>query len=551
MVSKLNPRTVFNAISLGVFYTVFIGLWIGHTLRLLKELRIESRLEHQFWGGFFVTDYLRLIVFTTLFFGILFWYLLKRREIAWLITVVLMGGIIVYNVFQDKNYVASFLASVELVVLLINARYFRVLNVAFRLERRLVAILISLFLYVILIDTGFRMFSSQLVGTVDVIDVLGGYWYGILDASNQMYLTHELMPITNSAWIFVQLVSFGGGFLILNFVISLLVGRDPDQYKIGWTTTVAQSDITKAMQDPDNLAMLKVSQNLELFELDDHRLYCLPFYDTMVVLGDPVFALNSTQASRERFVIEFSKYAHSEGKLPFFFQSSSQVQSTLSNAGFASVPMGQDALVPLKSFDLLLSPYKDVRYAFNKLARDGITISIISFNELDDKNEIAVTSFLRTIYNDTTGVKARFSLNYWPVDRGIPGYVCIAKYNDSIQALMTFLPYQTGLLLDILARSPEAKPGVMDGLMASTLMHFKEKNYQEVNLGVAFTSDEKNNRIVKRFVSLLPVKYSFSGITKFKQKFYPQWQSRYIAIPGMDTVPTVARALSRIFLGKD
>ena len=190
--------------------------------------------------------------------------------------------------FQDKNYVASFLASVELVVLLMNARYFRVLNVAFRLERRLAAILISLFLYVILIDTGFRMFGSQLMGTVDVVDVLGGYWYGILDASNQVYLTHELMRTTNSAWIFVQLVSFGGGLLILNFVISLLVGRDPDQYKIGWTTTVAQSDIVKAAQDPDNLAMLKVSQNLELFELDDHRLYCLPFYDTMVVLGDPV-----------------------------------------------------------------------------------------------------------------------------------------------------------------------------------------------------------------------------------------------------------------------
>ena len=95
MLSKLNPRTVFNAISLGFFYTIFIGLWIGHTLRLLKELHIESRLEHQFWGGFFVTDSLRLVVFTTLFFGILFWYLLKRREIAWLITVVLMGGIIV------------------------------------------------------------------------------------------------------------------------------------------------------------------------------------------------------------------------------------------------------------------------------------------------------------------------------------------------------------------------------------------------------------------------------------------------------------------------
>jgi lysylphosphatidylglycerol synthetase-like protein (DUF2156 family) len=535
--------------SLVVFYVVFLGLWIGHTFRLSHWLRHEWKIEHGSLS-FFAGEYVRLLLFTTLFFGLLFWYLLKRREMAWLITVILMGGILFYTLFGDRNYIAGALAAIELAVLLLNARYFRVRNVGFHLERRLTAIVVSVFAYLLILDAGFGIFASKVRGSVDALDVTTQYWAGIVDPENQVLYTSVLQPHTAAAWWFVQAVSWGGGAVIINILLSLLVGKARNQYPVGWADMVSDTEIALAAQDTDNLATLKIVQNLEKFELDGHRLYCLEMADALVVLGDPIFAAPNSQSS-VRFLTEFTRYAHNQGKIPFFFQSSATSQSRLSDAGFVSVPMGQDALVRLSTFDLSLPQFKDVRYAYNKLVRDEVTVKIIPFGQLDENVEKEIDIFLHSIHEDKTGLTARFSLSYWRVQHHIAGFVAVAYSPTGIDALMSFLPYNGGLLLDMLVRNPISKPGVTDGLMASALLYFKEKKYTEVNLGVAFTNDEKNNRIVKRFVSLLPVKYSFSGITKFKQKFYPEWQPRFISIPGVDTAPIVARTLSHIFLGKE
>ena len=93
--------------------------------------------------------------------------------------------------------------------------------------------------------------------------------------------------------------------------------------------------------------------------------------------------------------------------------------------------------------------------------------------------------------------------------------------------------------VDLIRHLPGAETGVMDMLIASYLEHLQTQNntgpITSFNFGLAplaGTGESSNRDLAERIVGRLSRLnlngFSFVGLRKFKQKFQPEWEDRYL-----------------------
>ena len=98
----------------------------------------------------------------------------------------------------------------------------------------------------------------------------------------------------------------------------------------------------------------------------------------------------------------------------------------------------------------------------------------------------------------------------------------------------------------------DTEHGVMEFLFVSLFQHFQKLNYDSFNLGLSALSGLKDNRHSPRLEGGLDYLYehlnrfyNFQGLHGFKDKFNPQWESRYLVYPSLAALPDVVVALIR------
>jgi phosphatidylglycerol lysyltransferase len=85
---------------------------------------------------------------------------------------------------------------------------------------------------------------------------------------------------------------------------------------------------------------------------------------------------------------------------------------------------------------------------------------------------------------------------------------------------------------------------VSDYLLCELMLWGKEAGYRQFDLGMAPLSGLEPRRLSplwNRLGSLVYRRgeqfYHFQGLRRFKEKFDPEWEPRYLATPGPGTVP--------------
>ena len=102
--------------------------------------------------------------------------------------------------------------------------------------------------------------------------------------------------------------------------------------------------------------------------------------------------------------------------------------------------------------------------------------------------------------------------------------------------------------LDLMRMHPEAPKLTMEFLILNLLLHFKALGYERFSLGMVPLSGLQPRRgapLSQRLGALVFNRgeqfYNFQGLRRFKEKFQPEWEPRYMAVPsGLD--PLVALA---------
>ena len=102
------------------------------------------------------------------------------------------------------------------------------------------------------------------------------------------------------------------------------------------------------------------------------------------------------------------------------------------------------------------------------------------------------------------------------------------------------------LSIDLMRHLPEAPHGVMDGLFIELMLWGRREGYGWFNLGMAPLSGLEDRPLAPAWNRLGAYLfrhgehfYNFQGLRKYKEKFDPAWEPRYLAAPGGPALPRI------------
>jgi phosphatidylglycerol lysyltransferase len=148
-----------------------------------------------------------------------------------------------------------------------------------------------------------------------------------------------------------------------------------------------------------------------------------------------------------------------------------------------------------------------------------------------------------------------FSLGFFD-----PGYlalhpVAVVEKDGSIAAFANIWHSVDNheLTVDLMRFRPDVPGGIMDYLFIEIMLWGKEKGFGWFNLGMAPLSGLETravapfwNRLGSMVYQYGEHFYNFKGLRKYKEKFDPVWQPRYLASQGGMTLPVIFANLATL-----
>jgi phosphatidylglycerol lysyltransferase len=215
--------------------------------------------------------------------------------------------------------------------------------------------------------------------------------------------------------------------------------------------------------------------------------------------------------------------------------------------GMRVFKLGEEAMIPLTTFDLASPELKKFRKVMNRMERENWRFEIWQVDEVAAR--IEELRAISDAWLAHQGAREKgFSLGSFNDDyvRRLPVAVIIVQ--DRVVAFGNIWPGngRDELSTDLMRHVPDAPNGVMDCLFVSLMLWGRQQGYQWFDLGMAPLSGLAGrqfaplwNRIGGLIYDRGEAFYNFNGLRAWKSKFQPVWQPRYLAIPKAWDLPAV------------
>lgn len=252
-----------------------------------------------------------------------------------------------------------------------------------------------------------------------------------------------------------------------------------------------------------------------------------------VVMGEPIGDKDNFQPAINAFI----RAARDLNYSPVFYEIGQELTLYLHECGFEFMKFGESALVHLQDFTLTGKSSKSFRRALNFVEKEGFTFDIIQPPYAPE-----LITQLRSISDSWLDGRQEkgFSLGFFKEDYlQMTPMALVRNDKGKIVAFANIIlaEEESVVTVDLMRYDKEESPsGVMDYLFISLFLHYKEEGYRYFDLGMAPLSNVGINKdsfiqerigfLVYSFTSRF---YSFEGLRKYKQKFAPEWQPRYIS----------------------
>ena len=310
-----------------------------------------------------------------------------------------------------------------------------------------------------------------------------------------------------------------------------------------------------------------------------------------VVLGDPVCAPQDI----EHVMRSFLDFCKRHKWHVAFYQVYPQHLDVYHSLKLRAFKMGEEAILNPQTFTLKGSALANVRTSCRRAEREGVTIQWyegvppteviqqleqLSHTWLEQKADVFETGFSVGRFDELSIVAERAE-----TIAARPGQSAHAPFSSPSQAMvprfltvvastsigtpcafMTFTPVygsltnsgkaeegeEWGWALDIMRRVPTTPPGVTELLLVHALERFCSQGATVLSLGLVAWSDTLNEvhplqRKLASFVAnRLHLLEAHNTLFKFKQKFNPRWETRYIVTRATLALPLVALGVMRV-----
>jgi phosphatidylglycerol lysyltransferase len=273
-----------------------------------------------------------------------------------------------------------------------------------------------------------------------------------------------------------------------------------------------------------------------------------------VAMGDPVGA---DEAARRELVWSFREGCERAGGWPLFYQVRPADLDLYLDVGMNLLKIGEEARVRLETFNLDGKSKKTLRGTVNKLSREGLRMEIVPVEGVP-----ALLPALKRISDawmrDKKVREKRFSLGLFDERYLARTPMAVVWQGDEPVAFANVFVTATKeeASVDLMRHLPEGPSGIMDFLFIELMVWAKAEGYRWFNLGMAPLSGLQNRRTAplwSRFGAMVFGRgerfYNFRGLHRYKDKFDPEWEPRYIAVPGGIAVPLALANVASLISG--
>ncbi len=308
-----------------------------------------------------------------------------------------------------------------------------------------------------------------------------------------------------------------------------------------------------------------------------------------VVLGDPICAPHA----EERVIRSFLAFCTHQKWHVAFYQVYPQYLNIYRSHNFRAFKMGEEALINPQTFTLHGSALANVRTSSRRAEREGITIQwyegvlptdvMLQLEQLSrawlkhkSGEKAAETAFSVGRFDEvnTSAERAERIAEYAApstISQGTaPRFLTAVAMTSTgtACAFMTFTPIygggthetssaqpstqEWGWTLDIMRRTSITPPGVMELLLTRAIERFRVSGATVLSLGLVAWSDTRQEmsplqRKLASFVTdRLHLLETHNSLFRFKQKFNPNWESRYLVTRTNLALPLVVLGVMRI-----
>jgi phosphatidylglycerol lysyltransferase len=213
--------------------------------------------------------------------------------------------------------------------------------------------------------------------------------------------------------------------------------------------------------------------------------------------------------------------------------------------GFSIQKVGESAAVPLDSFSLEGRRKGNLRRSWRKAGEEGACFEVIPAAENG-----RLVEDLRAVSDQWLGHHAggekSFSMGGFETPYVLQFPVAVVRVGGRVLAFATLwtTAARTAFSIDLMRYADDAPKDVMDFLFVELLHWGREQGYVAFEFGMAPLAGLEDrplapimSRVGRLFFERGEEIYNFRGVYRFKDKYDPLWQPRYIAAPNKWAIP--------------
>jgi phosphatidylglycerol lysyltransferase len=272
-----------------------------------------------------------------------------------------------------------------------------------------------------------------------------------------------------------------------------------------------------------------------------------------IALGDPV----GPRAKCEELVWRFRELSDRHGGRTVFYQARGERLPLYVDLGLAALKIGEEARVPLQDFSLEGPARAGLRSDHRRAGRGGASFEIVQPEQIPPLLP-ALRKISDAWLTEKSTAEKRFSVGAFTEKYVCNFPIALVRTEGSPSAFANLWPSGTKdeLSIDLMRFGPDAPRSAMDFLFIELMLWARAQGYKWFNLGMAPLAGLERHPLapawhrVGNFVFRHGEHfYNFEGLRRYKAKFDPVWEPRYLVAPGGVALPRILIDVSVLIAG--
>ncbi len=526
MKNTLNKDIIekINIDSIGII-TIISGL-----INIFSSITPSIKERLGFLYNFIPTDVSSGAKFITMFFGVFLIFLsinlLRRKKTAWYLAFIIFMISAILNLIKGFDYEEAIFFLILMSWIFVNRKYYNVLSDKPSIKDGIIRAIVSL---VIIFVYGFigshiiyerhNMELNLIDGSKSVVNILVNSNIKGLEGIkyNKFIISFDILFVSLSLYSFFKIVQ------------PILIKNKPSKQE-----KLKATEILKSKSKFLISSFCLIGDKNYFFTNHNSLIAYKTSGRSCLVLGDPI----GDEIFIEDDIKEFIEFGNKNDWNVYFYQASDKYLDAYRKANFSNFKIGREAIVDSENFTLEGHENKKIRSIVKKI-KENYSFKIYNppiENHFIHKLKSITNDWLSSHNNKENGGFAMGCINDEYIKTTT--FLTVENSKGDIEAFLNIIENKNNneIGVDLMRRKINSENnGVMEFLFVELFNYAKSKNIKNVNLGLSpfyLVGESKEDKTMEKLFNFMYKNlnsiYNFKGLSLFKEKFHPKWESRYI-----------------------